>query len=83
MSRNMQVPYKAYVTASLQTDLFLVYIYIFFSFFLCFFFVFFCCFFFVLFFLCVCERKAFPAQGRSDVNWFLVIGLDTPTEASF
>lgn len=81
MSRSMQVPYKAYVTASLQTDLFLVYIYIF-----CFFFGFFFGFFLLLLFflcVCVCERKAFPAQGRSDLNWFLVIGLDTPTGASF
>ena len=54
MSRSMQVPYKAYVTASLQTDLFLVYIYIFFFFFggfLGFFFL------LLLFFLCVCVKE--------------------------
>ena len=56
MSRNMQVPYKAYVTASLQTDLFLVYIYIFFSFF-CVFFLFFFVVFFLFCFFCVCVKE--------------------------
>lgn len=70
MSRSMQVPYKAYVTASLQTDLFLVYIYIF-----CFFFGFFFGFFLLLlfFFVCVCvcvkEKHFRPRDAVTSIGF--------------
>ena len=56
MSRSMQVPYKAYVTAPLQTDLFLVYIYIYFLLFWVFFFLGFFLL-LLLFFFCVYVKE--------------------------